>query len=224
MNTASLCNPYIWENPLIIFQTQFFYSTNMTCLSELVNQIIIVFVISALAVYLLWRSTKMYLPLVAVGLFTTLVIYPSVNSIMKLRKQYEPFSPDVVGQNTFAPRTGYDTTMPTSRNPFMNILVDEIKYNPTRPKAASVMDPDVQLTLDDYFRTEFNRDPTDVFGRSQSQREFITMPSTSIPNDMDSYKNWLYKIPGKTCKEGGPCIPGTDGAVMPWLNVDSVNT
>ena len=139
MNTASLCNPYIWENPLIIFQTQFFYSTNMTCLSELVNQIIIVFVISALAVYLLWRSTKMYLPLVAVGLFTTLVIYPSVNSIMKLRKQYEPFSPDVVGQNTFAPRTGYDTTMPTSRNPFMNILVDEIKYNPTRPKAASVM-------------------------------------------------------------------------------------
>jgi len=224
MNTASLCNPYIWENPLIIFQTQFFYSTNMTCLSELVNQIMLVLVISALAAYILWRSTKMYLPLVAVGLFAALVIYPSVNSSMSIRKQYEAFTPAIIGQNTYAPGTGYDRTMPTSRNPFMNVLVDEIKYNPTRPKAGSVMDPDIQITMDDYFRTEFNRDPTDVFGRNQSQRQFITMPSTSIPNDVDSYQNWLYKIPGKTCKEGGPCIPGTDGGVFPWMNVDSVNS
>jgi hypothetical protein len=226
MNTASLCDPYMWENPLIIFKTQFFYSTNMTCLSEIVNQIVLVVLIMAAAAYALWRSSKMYLPLVAVGLFGLLVIYPSVSSIVKIRKEYEPFIPgvDVIGQNTFAPGTGYDRTMPTSRNPFMNVLVDEIKYNPTRPAAGSVMDPEIQITMDDYFRTEFNRDPTDVFGRNQSQRQFITMPSTSIPNDVDSYRNWLYKIPGKTCKEGGPCIPGTDGAAMPWLNVDSVNT
>jgi hypothetical protein len=102
----------------------------------------------------------------------------------------------------------------------MNVLVDEVKYNPTRPSAASVQDPTVQITMDDYFRTEFARDPTDVFGRNQSQREFITMPSTSIPNDVDSYQNWLYRIPGKTCKEGGreACLPGTDGAAIPWLN------
>jgi hypothetical protein len=49
------------------------------------------------------------------------------------------------------------------------------------------------------------------------------MASTSIPNDVDSYQNWLYKIPGKTCKEGGreACLPGTDGGVLPWLNSDS---
>jgi hypothetical protein len=114
-------------------------------------------------------------------------------------------------------------TYPTPRNPFMNVLIDEIKYNPGRPSAASVSDPNVKTSLDDFFRTEFARDPTDVFGRSQSQREFITMPSTSIPNDVDSYQNWLYRIPGKTCKEGGreACLPGTDGGALPWLNVDS---
>ena len=55
---------------------------------------------------------------------------------------------------------------------------------------------------------------------TQSQRQFVTMPSTSIPNDQGSYMNWLYKIPGKTCKEGGKdaCFPGTDGAVVPWLS------
>ena len=62
-----------------------------------------------------------------------------------------------------------------------------------------------------------------MFGRSQSQREFYTMPSTSIPNDQGSYQDWLYKIPGKTCKEGGreACASGgTSGAVIPWLNAD----
>jgi hypothetical protein len=105
----------------------------------------------------------------------------------------------------------------------MNILADEVKYNPRRPPAKSVMDPSVKISLDDFFRTEFNRDPTDVFGRNQSQRQFITMPSTGIPNDVDSYQNWLYRIPGKTCKEGNgaACLPGTDGAALPWLNADS---
>jgi hypothetical protein len=49
------------------------------------------------------------------------------------------------------------------------------------------------------------------------------MPSTSIPNDVHSYQNWLYKIPFKTCKEGNSaaCVPGTDGGAFPWLNYDA---
>ena len=102
----------------------------------------------------------------------------------------------------------------------MNVLIDEIKYNPTRPTAISVLDPGIRVTLDDFFRTEFYSDPTDVFGKTQGQRQFVTMPSTGIPNDVDSYQNWLYRIPGKTCKEGGreACLPGTDGGALPWLN------
>ena len=107
----------------------------------------------------------------------------------------------------------------------MNVLVDEIKYNPNRPQAASIMDPLVTVSLDDFFRTQFVNDPTDVFGRSQSQRQFYTTPSTSVPNDQDSYQNWLYRIPGKTCKEGGreACSmqSGTAGAVIPWLTSDN---
>jgi hypothetical protein len=111
-------------------------------------------------------------------------------------------------------------TVPTARNPFMNVLIDEIKYNTNRPPAKYIGDPDVQGSLDSFFRVQWSSDPTDVFGKTQSQREFITMPSTSIPNDRGSFQDWLYKIPGKTCKEGGreACYPGTDGAVLPWLN------
>jgi hypothetical protein len=104
----------------------------------------------------------------------------------------------------------------------MNVLLDEYKYNPERPQAASVGNSAVKQTLDDYFRVQWFSDPTDVFGRNQSQRQFVTQPSTSIPNDRDSYQNWLYKIPGKTCKEGGrdACLAGTDGGPITWLNMD----
>lgn len=111
-------------------------------------------------------------------------------------------------------------TRPTTGNPFMNVLIDEIMFNPTRGPAQSATDPRNQVILDDYFRIQWSSDPTDVFGRSQSQRQFYTMPSTSIPNDQGSFQNWLYLIPGKTCKEGGrdACYPGTNGAPVTWLN------
>lgn len=111
-------------------------------------------------------------------------------------------------------------TVPTAVNPFMNVLIDEIKYKPLKGAALSVEDPLVQVEIDEYYKTQSINDPTDVFGRTQSQRQFITMPSTTIPNDQESYQNWLYKIPGKTCKEGGreACTPGTDGGALPWLN------
>jgi len=115
---------------------------------------------------------------------------------------------------------GDQMTLPSPRNPFMNVLIDEIKYNPTKPQATSVESPVVKSTLDDYFRVNWFSDPTDVFGKSQNQRQFVTMPATTVPNDRKSFQEWLYKIPGKTCKEGGreACMGGSDGSPIPWLN------
>ena len=117
---------------------------------------------------------------------------------------------------------GDKVTYPTARNPFMNVLIDEIKYNPSRGAAESVFDPSVTISLDQFFKTNFTNDPTDVFGRSQSQRQFYVTPSTTVPNDVDSYQNWLYKIPGKTCKEGNPLAcsssTGSAGSALPWLS------
>jgi hypothetical protein len=107
-----------------------------------------------------------------------------------------------------------DYTPPTSRNLFMNLLDGE----GSRPTAASVDHPLVKQTMDDFFRVQWFSDPTDVFGKNQSQRQFITMPSTTVPNDQGSFADWLYRIPGKTCKEGGrdACVGGTNGHI-PWL-------
>ena len=135
----------------------------------------------------------------------------------------QPSGPSGVVEVDASPYSGPmlpDYTPPSARNLFMNVLLDEIKYNPGRPEAAPVNNPTVKQTLDDYFRVQWFSDPTDVFGKNQSQRQFVTQPSTTVPNDQGSFADWLYKIPGKTCKEGGreACLAGTDGGPIPWLN------
>lgn len=112
-------------------------------------------------------------------------------------------------------------TVGNPTNPFNNVLVSDIVYAPTRTEAPDITTTDAKVALDDFFRVQWYSDPTDVFGKSQSQREFVTAPVTTIPNDQGSYQKWLYGIPGKTCKEGNPkaCWGGTDGGAMPWLNL-----
>jgi hypothetical protein len=144
-----------------------------------------------------------------------------INGLTDASNCVAPISPPPLPQSSNCDVEDDSMTMPSPRNPFMNVLIDEIKYNPKRPQAAPVDSPIVKQTLDEYFRVQWFSDPTDVFGKSQSQRQFITMPSTTVPKDRDSFQNWLYKIPGKTCKEGGraACVGGTDGAAVPWLNL-----
>jgi hypothetical protein len=136
---------------------------------------------------------------------------------------YEPQGILEIDASSYSGPALPDYTPPSARNMFMNVLLDEIKYNPDRPEAAPVDNPTVKQTFDDYFRVQWFSDPTDVFGKNQSQRQFVTQPSTTVPNDQGAFADWLYKIPGKTCKEGGreACLAGTDGSPVTWLNQDS---
>jgi hypothetical protein len=119
---------------------------------------------------------------------------------------------DIIGSKA---RTG-----PTGTNPFMNILINEIGDYPLKPPAKYAVSTEVKKIIDDSFEVSLYGDPGDVWNRNQGQREFYTMPSTSIPNDRDSFQNWLYRIPGKTCKEGNTsvCKTGTDGSPKVFLN------
>ena len=233
MKLYPFCDPYVWENPKVLLSTGFTVKKHTVgkCASEYVNNIMFVFLLAfgiGTVTTLVLKNTMFMVVLPGVaGLYSI----PSIWTLIDIQTTREGFADAEPAAKKEEPHELYDVigmgaapatlTLPSARNPFMNVLIDEIKYNPTRPMAAAVTDPSVRVGLDDFFRTEFYSDPTDVFGKTQSQRQFITMPSTSIPSDRQSYQDWLYKIPGKTCKEGGreACLPGTDGGAIPWLNV-----
>jgi len=69
-----------------------------------------------------------------------------------------------------------------------------------RPPACSSSNPDVKKKIDEYFDNNLYKDVNDVFGKMNSQRQFYTMPWTTIPNAQDEFAKWLYLNP-KTCKE-----------------------
>jgi hypothetical protein len=106
---------------------------------------------------------------------------------------------------------------PTQDNPFANMMVPDIL---DKPGAFSIKSYDDSVKYDDYFRVNWYSDPTDVFGKTQSQRQFYTMPSNSVPNDRESYQKWLYSGTG-ACKQGNKikCATGAEGGKIPWMSM-----
>jgi len=239
----AFCDPYVWEDPRYLFR---FDKPEGVCASENVNYIILVYIVSLLTGSLIAAITKYSAATLIAGVLATLYLIPT---FMNLRN-VESFRMKFVGSSSITsdsndPDKLYDQAMkglPAEEgfvemqpipdfndigvagappNPFNNVLVNEIKYAPTRPAAPDITTTGAKIALDDFFRVQWYSDPTDVFGKSQSQRQFVSQPSTTIPNDQGSFQDWLYKIPGKTCKEGNAaaCYGGTNGAPIPWLNL-----
>tara|TARA_B100000683_G_C12374974_1_gene508758 strand:+ start:209 stop:865 length:657 start_codon:yes stop_codon:yes gene_type:complete len=93
---------------------------------------------------------------------------------------------------------------PTRNNPFMNILQDDYVTRPTREslnKANSYVNKDLNKYIDTKYSYNLYKDADDIFDRNTTQRQFYTMPVTTIPNEQTKFAKWLYgRQP--TCKEG----------------------
>lgn len=237
MVRVPLCTPVWWEDPRVLLTDSWLAqwkrrsTPHVPCFSERVNALTRTTIMTIVVALLFSLYNHDILTTMSYSIILGLIItLPDIIDMIKAPYIQETFVAKIgpEQQSSLSWKTppqgdpvgaSEDLTIPSPRNPFMNVLVDEIKYNPDKPRAASVEDPGVKSTMDDYFRVNWFSDPTDVFGKSQNQRQFITMPSTTIPNDRESFQDWLYKIPGKTCKEGGreACI-GSGGGSIPWLN------
>ena len=96
-------------------------------------------------------------------------------------------------------------TKPTIDNPFMNVTMKDylnIKDGKIvdRPPACDTTDPEIKKEIDIMFKNNLFQDIDDLFEKFNSQRQFYTTASTTIPNDRDSFQKWLYAS-SKTCKQ-----------------------
>lgn len=88
---------------------------------------------------------------------------------------------------------------PLGSNPFMNPLITE--YNTEfPPQACNTEDENIKNLIEEKFNENLYMDITDMFSIKNSQRQFYTVPTPSIPNDQPGLANWLYKSP-LTCKQ-----------------------
>ena len=89
---------------------------------------------------------------------------------------------------------------PTKDNPFMNVTALDYTDFTNRPKACSINDSKEETSA--LFEQGLHRTEDDVYFKSASDRQFFTMPFTTIPNDQKGFAEWLYKT-APTCKENG---------------------
>ena len=185
-------DPFWFDNYDILWQSdrlnEFFPTADQT-LAERFNALMRLSIYMSVILYYHHRNFKYMFIAVGMGLFTYYIWSNSENSTDNIE------SLDATDS----------CTLPTMDNPFMNVTMKDYLNMKDgkiveRPAACDVNSPSVKKQIDETFNNNLYRDVDDVFGKMNSQRQFYTMPSTTIPNKQDEFARWLYLNP-KTCKE-----------------------
>lgn len=186
--------------------TEFFPTKDQT-LEERLNSIVRLSLYCSIILFY-YHSDSKYLSILVAGLLFTYFIYKNRSQIgirdnNTFKLQMEP----EVEVKSLEKLENQSCTVPTLDNPFMNVTMkDYTNVDPKtdklidRPQACDIKDPKIKLQMDNMFNNNLYRDVNDLFGKFNSQRQFYTMPSTTIPSDRESFQKWLYLNP-KTCKE-----------------------
>ena len=120
-------------------------------------------------------------------------------------------------------------TPPSNKNPIMNVLPPERKYNVNRKPAAPSFNPavvkDIDKSTQDFvlsnlgdprLRKKLFQDLGDAFTFDQSMRSWYATANTQIPNDQSAFAEYCY---GDmiSCKEGDP-LACERNAPPRWIN------
>ena len=186
------------DNYKILFYKErladFFPTINMTLIEKL-NAIFRLSIYLSIVLYLLTSNYLYLFIMIIVGAFTCFIYYNQKDNV-ELYFNSIPNSDNNLIKETVHEKTDIK---PTTENPFMNInLITDNKEKNAAP--ASWNDQTVKEDIEDKFGYNLYRDVGDLYGKSNSQRQYYTVPSTTIPNNQTSFAKWCYGV-GPTCKE-----------------------
>ena len=222
-----MSDPVWFNDPSIILNRNYILEvwprSSMTSYNRKINAIVRLVLILTLIGTMLTRSIKFVL----IGMITIGVVF----IISKQRNQIiDPESFSTRGINVSAStnagaslidpvtldsmlKTDYQTGTP--QNPFGNVLLTEIKYNPERKPATPAFNPEVAEDITKNTKKMIqNLNPglkntdkqlfgsmTDEFYLDQSNRTFNSTANTRVSNDQGAFANYLYgDMP--SCKDG----------------------
>lgn len=185
-----------WYNDISIILNknrldEFFPITSMT-LEEQLNALVRLLLYLSI-ILLLFRKNINYVYLFLFGLVFTFLIYKySKNNSKKTSvENFYPF---------FDKKVKY--IKPTIDNPFMNIEFDDYIKRPNRETITKLNNYDnkkINKLIENKFNFNLYKDASDIFSKNNSQRQFYTMPVTTIPNKQTKFAKWLYGTPSN-CK------------------------
>lgn len=209
------------ENYNVLFEKDkiflFIPTDNMTLIEKL-NAIFRLSIILSIALYLFTSNYNYLYILILVGLFTYFIYYYQKENVeiymnSMVDDKYNEMQEDLIKQEDTK-----SNVKPTINNPFMNINL--ITSDKTKEKAPSSWNSDdLKDKIEEKFGYNLYRDVSDLYGKSNSQRQYYTAPSTTIPNNQTGFAKWLYGQ-GPTCKEKSIyCAP--EMPAYPYLDTNN---
>jgi len=200
LEDTHLNDPFWLNDYKILFYNQrltdFFPTIHMTLIEKL-NSIFRLSIYLSIILYLFTSNYLYFYIMIIVGLFTSFVFYNQKDNLElyynsdKTDPENSIIKSDIDNKN--------NKINPTTENPFMNInLITDNKEKEAAP--SSWNNENIQKDIESKFGYNLYRDVGDLYGKSNSQREYYTMPSTTIPNNQTSFAKWCYSV-GPTCKE-----------------------
>ena len=195
-------NDNFWfEDPSVLYRTdrltEFFPSNEMTTIEKM-NSLVRLSIYSGILLTMITQN-YLYLYIMVITMVLTLLIFhfQKDNPMMKMTTSE---------LNNKQIKKKKDLRKPTLNNPFMNYNI--MTSNPFGNKAEKSYDnKKVQHEIKDFFDNNLYRDVSDLYGKSNSQRQYYTMPVTQVVNDQTKFAKWLYNTDA-TCKENTiKCAP-----------------
>ena len=175
-----------------------YFPSNEMNLDELLNSIVRLSMYISIIFVLIKRNPSF----IFLFIFTLIITYLIYNNLSNEDKnKLENFN-NFIDNNC----EGKNIVKPTVDNPFMNVQLEDYENNVNREsenKCNLYNDnyDKIQGVVNDNFSGNLFQDAFDVYNNNNSQRQFYTMPNTSIPNDQTTFAKWCYQNPN-TCKDG----------------------
>lgn len=179
-NVNELLNPVIIPN------------INMT-IEEKINTIVRAVLFVGIICTLVLNDTRYILFIIIIMIASILIINYQYEKNSKIEKFLNSNNIDIIDNKK--------CIKPTESNPFMNPNILNLTDENKNLKACSIDNMKVDKQKKDLFYKKVFRNSKDIYNRTSSERQFYTVPSTTIPNERDKLGKWLYDR-GRSCKEG----------------------
>jgi len=189
------------DNPNSLFNkshiSQIWPTSELTT-NEKLNAITRLIIILTLVGYMVTKNIKIVVSFfVAIGVIIVMQRTKSNDEIKETfqNEKYLVEKPNILKNNY---------TVPTKKNPLMNIMMDDYKYNKDKKPAAPSYNENILKQINETAKnpnSELYKNLGDNLKYENSMQNFYTMPNTKIPNDQEAFAKFCYGGM-KSCKEG----------------------
>ena len=221
MNNKDIDSDKFWLDDFkILYQSnrlvEFFPNYQMTMIEKL-NALTRLSIYLGIILSLLLKN-YIYLYIIIIGFLFIFFIYKTqLNNIELYFNSYNSLQ----NKNNARHLLEETCTKPSTNNPMMNFNIITDKRD--KPKACENVENNIiKNEIENKFNNNLYRDVSDLYSKRNSQRQYYTMPATTIPNEQTSFAKWLYLSP-PTCKEDAiRCVPETTQPPQPEINLESL--